>query len=305
MAEPVQAVVILNACAGKGCDTGFAEHLATRFQANGLLVRVTLAASGEEVIALAQRAVSDGIQIVVAGGGDGTLNAVASVLVGSPVVLGILPLGTLNHFAKDLHIPLDLEDAIRTIAQGDCAQVDTGEINGRLFLNNCSLGLYPSVVRDRERQQRRLGRGKWLAFFWAAVAALRRYPFLDVTISLGGEDYQRRTPFIFIGNNDYSMDGFNLGVRQRLDAARLSLYVVQRTGRLGLLALAVRALFGRLKQAKDFDALNAQKIQIHTRHQQIQVATDGEVGRMRSPLFCRIRPAALKVMVLGNRSAKA
>lgn len=305
MAEPVQAVAILNACAGNGCSAGFAKDLAARFQAHGLSVRVALAASGDEVIALARRAVSDGVPIVVAGGGDGTLNAVASALVGSPVALGILPLGTLNHFAKDLGIPLDLEGAIRTIAEGCSVQVDTGEMNGRLFLNNCSIGLYPSVVRDRERQQRRLGRGKWLAFFWAAVAVLRRYPFLDVTISLGGEDYQRRTPFIFIGNNDYSMDGFSLGARQRLDAGRLSLYVVQRTGRLGLLALAVRALFGRLKQAKDFDVLNAQKIQIHTRHKQIQVATDGEVSRMHSPLSCHIRPAALKVMVPRNRSAKA
>lgn len=158
-------------------------------------------------------------------------------------------------------------------------------------------GLYPDTVRERDRQQKRLGRGKWLAFFWAAVTALRRYPFLDLTISLGSEVYQRQTPFIFVGNNEYSMEGFTIGERERLDAGKLSLYVVQRTGRMRLLALAVRALFGRLRQAKDFDALFAREIVINTRHKNIRVSTDGEVSRMTSPLHYRIRPAALKVIV--------
>ena len=205
------------------------------------------------------------MKTIVAGGGDGTLNAVASALTGTDVAFGILPLGTLNHFAKDLGIPLDLDEAIAIIAQGHSIRVDTGEINGRIFLNNSSLGLYPETVRRRERQQRQLGRGKWLAFFWAAVAALRRYPFLDLTIYVDQQAHQRRTPFVFIGNNRYLMEGFNIGVRERLDGGTLSLYVVQRTGRLGLLALALRALFGRLRQARDFDMLCAQKIDIGTR----------------------------------------
>ena len=183
----------------------------------------------------------------------------ASTLLGTDVAFGILPLGTLNHFAKDLGIPLDLDEAIAVIAQGHSISVDTGEINGRIFLNNSSLGLYPDTVRSRERQQRQLGRGKWVAFFWAAVAALRRYPFLDLTIDVDEQAYQRRTPFVFIGNNSYLMEGFNIGARERLDEGTLSLYVVQRTGRLGLLALALRALFGRLRQARDFDMLYAKK----------------------------------------------
>jgi len=229
---------------------------------------------------------------------------VASAFVETGVAFGVLPLGTLNHFAKDLNIPLDLDSAIRTIVEGHTVPVDAGEINGRLFLNNSSLGLYPDTVRERERQQKRLGRGKWLAFFWAAVTALRRYPFLDLTISLDDEEYRRRTPFIFIGNNVYSMEGFTIGERERLDAAKLSLYVVQRTGRMGLLALAVRALFGRLRQAKDFDALFARKMVINTRHKNIRVSTDGEVSRMTSPLNYRIRPAALKVIVPEPESAE-
>ena len=301
--KKAQAVVMLNASAGRGCNAEFATKLVELFQAQGLTVNVTLSASALDLIETARRAITEGMTTVVVGGGDGTLSAVASALAGTDTAFGVLPLGTLNHFAKDLHIPLDLKRAIRTIAEGHTTWVDTGEINGRLFLNNSSLGLYPDTVRERERQQKRLGRGKWLAFFWAAVTALRRYPFLDLTIALDEQEFRRRTPFIFIGNNNYWMEGFNIGERKRLDAAQLSLYVVQRTGRLGLLAL--HALFGRLRQTKDFDVLSAKKILITTRHKLIRVATDGEVSLMRSPLHYRICPAALKVIVPRENSAAA
>ncbi len=303
--KKAQAVVMLNASAGRGCNAEFATKLVELFQTQGLTVNVTLSASALDLIETARRAITEGMTTVVVGGGDGTLSAVASALAGTDTAFGVLPLGTLNHFAKDLHIPLDLKRAIRTIAEGHTTWVDTGEINGRLFLNNSSLGLYPDTVRERERQQKRLGRGKWLAFFWAAVTALRRYPFLDLTIALDEQEFRRRTPFIFIGNNNYWMEGFNIGERKRLDAAQLSLYVVQRTGRLGLLVLALHALFGRLRQTKDFDVLSAKKILITTRHKLIRVATDGEVSLMRSPLHYRICPAALKVIVPRKNSATA
>ena len=132
---------------------------------------------------------------------------------------------------------------------------------------------------------------------WAAVAAFRRYRVLCLTIYVVEQAYQCRMPFVFIGNNSYLMQGFNIGARERLDEGTLSLYVVQRTGRLGLLTLALRALFGRLRQARDFDMLCAKKIVIATRHKQIRVATDGEVNRLDSPLHYRICPAALKVIV--------
>lgn len=116
----------------------------------GLDADITLAQSGAEMIATAEQALRDGAPIVVAGGGDGTINAVASVVVGSGTPFGVLPLGTLNHFAKDLNIPLELDAAIANVAQGVPHQVDVGEVNGRIFLNNSSLGLYPDIVRDRE-----------------------------------------------------------------------------------------------------------------------------------------------------------
>ncbi|OEZ54309.1 diacylglycerol kinase [Duganella sp. HH105] len=248
------------------------------------------------MIARAEQALADGAPVVVAGGGDGTINAVASVLVGSATRLGVLPLGTLNHFAKDLKIPLDLDQAVANVVQGRVCQVDVGEVNGRIFLNNSGLGIYPDIVRDREQQQRHLGRGKWPAFGRALFAALRRFPFMSVRLKINGEDHLRRTPFVFIGNNEY-LQGLTLGARERLDSGKLCLYVAQKPTRLGLLRYGMHALFGKLGEARDFDVLSASELVIETRHHHMRVATDGEVTLMKPPLCYRSRAAALNVVV--------
>jgi diacylglycerol kinase family enzyme len=259
---------------------------------------VTVGAGGDDLIAAAKAALADGLGIVVAGGGDGTINAVASVIADTGIGFGVLPLGTLNHFAKDAGIPLALDEAIANVANGVRKKVDVGEVNDKIFLNNSSLGLYPDIVRDREKQQSRLGRSKWLAALWAAIGALRRYPFLSVRLTMDdGSDHARRTPFVFIGNNAYTMQGFSIGARDALDDGMLSLYVAQRPGRLALLRLGWCALWGRLAQERDFDVLSTRKLDIETRHTRIRVATDGEVTVMQTPLRYRIRPGALSVIV--------
>jgi diacylglycerol kinase family enzyme len=290
-------IVIVNGGAGHGHDDQACEDLRAKFRAAGLNAELVLAKDGEEMIATARRALEGGAHMVAAGGGDGTINAVASVMVGSGVRFGVLPLGTLNHFAKDLGIPLDLDEAVRNLATGMPREVDVGEVNGRIFLNNSSLGLYPDIVRDREKQQRRLGRGKWPAALWATLAALRRYPFLSMRLTVKGETLARRTPFVFIGNNRYTMQGLAIGERDCLDDGLLSLYVAQRPTRLGLLRFALDALRGKLGSERDFDVLEAANFEIDTHRHRVHVATDGEVTVMNPPLRYRVRPGALTVMV--------
>lgn len=290
-------MVIVNGGAGTGHDQSAADDLRAKLRDAGLDAELVLADGGEEMIAAAHRAVKEGARLVAAGGGDGTINAVASVLVGSGITFGVLPLGTLNHFAKDLGIPLDLGDAVRNLANGTPKQVDVGEVNGRIFLNNSGLGLYPDIVRDREKQQRRLGRGKWPAAVWAGLSALRRYPFLSMRFDVGGEHLARRTPFVFIGNNPYTMQGLSIGARERLDTGVLSLYVAQHPTRFGLLRFAFDALRGRLGEERDFDVLQAPSLDIDTHRKRVRVATDGEVTVMNPPLRYRVRPGALTVLV--------
>ncbi|MFL6673046.1 MAG: diacylglycerol/lipid kinase family protein [Massilia sp.] len=292
-----RVTVIINGSAGSGHDDDAARNLREKFRSVGLEADVTLAKNGDEMVETARTALDNGAELVVAGGGDGTINAVASVMAGTGVAFGVLPLGTLNHFAKDLGIPLELDKAVGVLASGRPKEVDVGEVNHRIFLNNSGLGLYPDIVHDREKQQRRLGRGKWLAAFWATLAALRRFPFLSIRLVVDGVRLARRTPFVFIGNNEYAMTGLSIGERQRLDAGKLSLYVAQRPGRLGLLRFAVRALWGKLGEERDFDVLLADEMEIDTRHKHMRVATDGEVTVMKTPLRYRIRPGALTVIV--------
>ncbi len=292
--EPVQ--VVINIGAGAVDKEEIVNRLVERYLPIGSRWKVSVARNGPELLKLARCAVRNDYQTIVAGGGDGTVSAVAGVLAGTRKTLGVLPLGTLNHFAKDLQLPLDLDGAMETIMAGRTVQVDVGEVNGRTFINNSSLGLYPRIVKEREKQQQ-LGWGKWPAFVWAAITVLRRYPLLNVRLSLDGKQLARRTPFVFIGNNEYEMEGFNIGRRACLDKGELSLYITHRTGRLGLLRLAVRALLGGLRNERDFTALRTREIWIETRHRRLHVAFDGETTIMVPPLHYRVRPGALRVIV--------
>ena len=291
-----RAAFIVNAQAGGARDPGWLEanrQLVERI-ANGGPVRFVR--RGEEIVQAVQQALDARCSAIVAGGGDGTVNAVASVLVGSPATLGVLPLGTLNHFAKDLGIPLEPAQALAAIAEGHRTAVDVGEVNGRYFVNTSSLGLYPDIVRHRERQQR-WGRGKWTAFMWALWTALRRYPFLKVRLSAQGESTVHRTPFVFVGNNAYGMQGLRIGGRARLDKGVLSVCVADNPSRARLLTLAVRAVLGRLQQARDLCAFEVQQLAVETHHRQLRVAIDGEVQMMRAPFHYRIHAEALRVFV--------
>lgn len=289
--------VILNATAGTASAADQARNIEEKLRQHGMEAHATVLQKGSDVLEIASTAVREGARMVVAGGGDGTISAVASRLADTGVILGVLPLGTLNHFAKDLDIPLELEGALDVIARGRVMAVDAAEVNGRLFINNSGLGLYPDVVRDRETQRRRLGRGKWAALAAACVHATRRYPVLSLHIEINGQALERRSAFVFIGNNEYSMEGFNIGEREGLTSGELSLYMTQRTGRFGLLRLALLALIGRLRQARDFDMLTAGSLVVRTRKARVLVSTDGEVTVMETPLHYRTRPGALRVMV--------
>jgi len=293
---PTTLEAIINASSDAAGKEEIRDQLTKLFNQSGLDAHISLARSGEQLVELAERAAKGDAQTIVAGGGDGTINAVASTLIDSGKTLGVLPLGTLNHFAKDLKIPLDLEGSVKNIIANHVVPIDAGEVNGHIFLNNSSLGLYPRLVHEREEKQR-LGHGKWPAFVWAAFSVMRRYPFLDVRLTVDGKEITSRTPFVFVGNNEYEMENFNIGSRARLDRGELSLYFSHRMRRLGLVGLGLRALVGRVENADEFVAMRAAEFSIETKRSSIRVATDGEVMMMKPPLRYRIRPGALKVIV--------
>lgn len=232
---------------------------------------------------------------IVAGGGDGSVGTVAGLLGDTDIPLGVLPLGTLNHFAKDLGIPTDLEGALAVIANGVAKTVDVAEVNDRIFVNNSSIGLYPEMVAERESKL--AGRSKLIATPVACFRALRRFPRRGVQIVAEGCAAIHRTPCLFVGNNEYGVDLPTLGKRPRLDAGELCVYVARARSPAGMLWLAFRTAFGGVDAVRDLEMLQTGSLEVVSRRRRLRVALDGEVHVLRPPLRYRTRPKALRVLV--------
>lgn len=281
---------------------GTVAGMADRKELEGLILRglpdarVVFTGNGTDVTEEVRRSLESGARMIVGGGGDGTLSTIATVLAGTETPLGILPLGTLNHFAKDLGIPLEVEQAVATLAAGHTIRVDVGEVNGSLFLNNSGLGLYPVMVHIRELRQSH-GIAKWPAALWATCKAFARYERLSIRVRVEGQELRRRTPVVFVGNNEYLQEGISLPARERLDDGLLSLYIPHAQGRFRLLWFSLRSLFAKPRSSSDFDAFLTSEFWIETRHHALKVSLDGEVRILRPPLHYRTRPLALRVIV--------
>ena len=294
-ADPAEFDFVLNGA--RVPPDGTLEERIHRIAADhGVEARIHIARHGSDLASLASRAMTGSSRTIVAGGGDGSISAVASAVAGTDRALGVLPLGTLNHFAKDLKIPLDIDEAIRTVFGGRVIQVDVGEVNGRVFLNNSSLGLYPRLVHLREKQEQR-GSSKWVAFARSLVTVMRHYS--RVRISLSSDEpgkTQFDTPFLFVGNNRYEITGLHVGSRTSLDGGTLWVCTAPRAAPGTLLAIGVRALVNRLRTA-DIEMFGAKDMTISTHHRHLEVSADGEVLSLEAPLRYRSRPKALSVVV--------
>jgi diacylglycerol kinase family enzyme len=240
--------------------------------------------------------------VLIAAGGDGTVSAVGTAAVETGATFGVIPAGTLNHFARDAGIPLDPDAAIQAIKARRTRSFDVGEVNGRIFLNNASLGMYPRLVWERVMEQRR-GWRKGPALAIALVKAWRRYRTLGVLVRVDDRDSFRRTPFLVVSNGEYTLTGMNFGTRATLDEGRLSIYVAPADGRFGVLTLPLRAITGRLDADARFETLRTTAATIETRRRRISVAVDGEIVMMRAPLHIRIRPRSLRTIVASPRES--
>jgi len=261
----------------------------------GVDIEVVVTKRGDDIGALTARALAEGRRLVVAGGGDGTVNAVAGKLAGADAALGVLPMGTLNHFAKDAGLPLGLDAAARTLFAGRVAEVDVGEVNGRVFVNNSGVGFYPHFVRQREAQERR-GHEKRVAFILALRSVVRRYFRLRMGLRMKeAEALQRVTPFLFVGNNRYHAAGPEIGTRSTLDSGRLWVCTAPSLGRRNLARAALRALVGR-EPDEELNVFETEELWVEPATPRANVSFDGEVAVMEAPLHYRIRPRALRLV---------
>jgi len=288
--------VLLNRGGGTiAADPSIADKVAAMLKAAGIDAEIELIDGGDCEVR-AKAAAERGDKLVIVGGGDGSISAAASALVDSKTALGVLPLGTLNHFARDLGIPADLDEAAKLIAAGHERRVDVAEMNGRIFINNSAIGLYPLMVRDRDVQQKRLGRSKRLAMLVASVRTLARFNHQRLTLTVNDEKARVDTPLLFVGNNDYRLDIGAAGQRESLDDGQLSVLVMRKNTRRGLIAASIRALFNRAREDDMVSLENVQRLRVESHRGQLSVSLDGEVVRETPPLDYRIRKAALRVI---------
>lgn len=286
-----RARVFLNSRSGVGGVSP--EALCEQLALNGCSCEVTVLESRLNLRTLAER---DAPEIVwVAAGGDGTVNCVVNAIAGTSRVMGVLPVGTLNHFALDLGIPLALDEAIAVIATGPTRTVDAAEVNGIHFVNNSSLGVYPAMVLDRDRM-RKGGANKWWSLVVASARAFIRFRCLAVELEVDGNIRHVTTPLLFVGNNIYCIEGGKLGRRERLDESTLLLALVPSTTRFSMLRLFVSAFIGRAREASDLEQFVVKSFTVTSTHRRLRVSFDGEVGRLHPPLRYTSRPGAIHVI---------
>jgi YegS/Rv2252/BmrU family lipid kinase len=292
----VPATVLLNRGGGAvAADPEIAGKVADALKKAGVAADVELIDGGDCAVrckAIAER----GDALLIVGGGDGTIGAAASALVGTDTRLGILPLGTLNHFARDLGIPTVLDEACDLIAKGGDRRVDVAEMNDRIFINNSAIGLYPLMVVDRDVQRRRLGRSKRLAMLVASLRTLARFNHQRLTLTVNDEKARVDTPLLFVGNNNYRIDLGAPGQRERIDDGQLCVMVMRKKTRGGLIAASIRALFNRSRPDDMVYLDGVERLRVGSQRSQLAVSLDGEVVSSAPPLDYRIRKKALRVI---------
>ncbi len=288
-------LVLMNQAAGTlldGKQDDIPERIRATLAARGIDAEVR-ACPGDALGATARNATD--FDAVIAAGGDGTVGAVASALLGTGRPMGVIPLGTFNHFAKDLGVPLEVEAAAEALARGDAEEVAVGELDGRVFLNFSAVGLHPALAEEREAQ-RRAGRSRWVAVALAFARALRRFPLVRVRLGLPVRSLWRVTPGVIVCINPYQMRAFGVADASYPDRRVLNVYVARSRSPLRLLWLLARALVGRIEGAADFEAIATTSLTLHVGRGPVRVSIDGEICEVRSPLRYRLAPASLTVI---------
>ena len=289
-------VVLLNRGGGAvSADPEIGDKVAKALKDAGVDAEVELVDGGNCEVRCKEIA-ERGDELLVVGGGDGTISAAASALAGTGTSLGILPLGTLNHFARDLGIPTELDEAAKLIAKASKRKVDVAEMNGRIFINNSAIGLYPLMVLDRDLQRKRLGRSKRLAMIVASLRTLVRFGHQRLTLTVNDEKARVDTPLLFVGNNDYRIDIGAPGQRESIEDGNLSVFVLRKKTRAGFIAASVRALFNRARKDDMVELKDVERLTVAGRRTALAVSLDGEVVGAAPPLVYKIRKKALQVI---------
>lgn len=235
--------------------------------------------------------------VVVAAGGDGTLNAMAQATLGSGCMFGVLPQGTFNYFSRTHGIPSDPAESTRVLLTARAHPVQVGLVNDKLFLVNASLGLYPQLLEDRETYKQRFGRRRLVALFAGLTTLLREGRQLRLKIEHRGETREMRTPTLFVGNNRLQFEQIGIAAAPLLEHDLLVALALKPVNTLTMLGLLLRGAMGKLGEADSVIDFAFQRITVqpalHYGARRVKVATDGEISWLKTPLEFRVAPEHL------------
>ncbi|WP_319021337.1 diacylglycerol/lipid kinase family protein [Pseudomonas sp. FME51] len=294
--------MVMNAGSGKNNSTEIQVTIKTACEQAGRDCQLIIVEHGDQLQAAAEKAVALAqahAGIVVAVGGDGTLNAVCQTVVGQNVPFGVLPQGTFNYFGRAHYISQDTTQAVHDLLNARLEHISLGRLNGRYFLVNASLGLYPRLLEDREAYKQRYGRSRWVAL-WSALATLTKaHRQLNIQLDYAGQHQQLRTPTLVVCNNPLQLEQIGIDPQLPEGVDHLVALTSRPVGALSLYGLLIQGLLSRMGEADNVISIGFQKMSVHLgrRPRMVKVAMDGEIFRMRSPLEFSVAVKALPLLI--------
>lgn len=301
---PVRRVAVVLNCRSGSRQAGERRgELAEAFGRLGVDAEFVEVADAGAVSAVAGRR-DRPFDVVVAAGGDGTVNTVANALAAArgglpspPPPLGVVAFGTFNYVRRRYELGETMEEAVRTVVGGRTIGIAAGEVSGRLFLNNCSLGLYTSIIDARERHKRAFGRSRIVAFVSALATVLGDHARPAVRIVQPGRQRALRASLVFVGANPLQLDELDPDIARRVDEGALALVVVRAVDLRRLVRFAWHALTGAIVEAPEIEAEAVRSVTLAMRRRRTRIVVDGELLVLPTPLELRWRPDALRLRV--------
>ncbi|HCN71435.1 MAG TPA: diacylglycerol kinase [Pusillimonas sp.] len=297
---------VINGGSGRQNAVAARQAIDAAMAAAGRKHRIFVIENADSMKAIVQQAIEAAGQengAVVAVGGDGTINFVASAVLESRCLFGAIPQGTFNYFGRTHRIPEEITAALDDLLSGEPVPVQVGLVNDRLFLVNASVGLYPELLEDREAFKQRYGRSRLVALWSAIVTAFRHHRYLDMVLEQGGKRVQFRATTLFIGNNRLQLEQVGMPQAESTKQGHLAAIAVKPVGTLAMLWLAARGALGRLADADNVMGFSFRSLAVAPLglwrgrksglKRRIKVAIDGEIAWLSAPLAFRVAPEPL------------
>ncbi len=283
---------IINPCSGvnrvKALQTAIADNLDSQ-QFDYKVVYTQYAKHGTQ---LAREGVQQGYEIIVAVGGDGSVNDVVNGLYGTQAILGILPKGSGNGFARSLGIPIQTKKALQLLNQNNLREIDVGQADGNLFVSNAGVG-FDTVVTDKFRTSKRRG---LLSYLWIISKSIWTYNAKKWTITLDGKTEQKRCFMLTAANGVQLGYGFQIAPNAQPDDGYLDWVSIEKFPVLAAIPIAFRAFTGKINRSKYVSYQRVREVKLH--HPDLNLLQiDGEALPCQNEIILQIMPKKLKVLV--------